>query len=86
MEELTLIEISKLDFDISSRHEQTQSFYKQIYNEYANFNLDVTFHFSNDLEQVTDITIDTFEAFTCGGDEVDTSNITDEDIREAINY
>ena len=86
MKELLLIEISKLDFDISTRHEDRTKFYHQIYNDYANFNLDITFHFSDNLEEVIDVTVDTFEAFDCGGEEVDTSDITDEEILEAINY
>ena len=86
MNESILKEIAKLDFDISIRQEKKQTFYKQIYNEYANFNLDVTFWFSDDLEQVIDITIDTFEAFTCGGDEFETYEITDDEIKENINY
>ena len=86
MEELVLIEISKLDFDISNRHEHKKTFYHQIYNEYANFNLDITFYFSDNLEEVIDVTVDTFEAFDCGGEEVDTSDVTDDEILEALNY
>jgi len=86
MKELLLIEISKLDFNISTRHDTKHEFYKQIYNEYANFNLNITFHFSDNLEEVIDVTVDVFEAFDCGGEEVDTSDITDEEILEALNY
>lgn len=86
MKELLLIEISKLDFNISTRHDHKETFYHQIYNEYANFNLDVTFYFSDNLEEVMDVTIDTFEAYTYGGEEVDTCDISEEEILEAINY
>ena len=86
MKELLLIEISKLDFNISTRHEDRTKFYHQIYNEYANFNLDITFYFSDNLEEVIDVTIDTFEAYTYGGEEVDTSDVTDDEILEALNY
>ena len=41
---------------------------------------------SDNLEEVIDVTIDTFEAYTYGGEEVDTCDISEEEILEAINY
>ena len=86
MKETILKQISRLNFDISSRHNHKESFSEQIYNEYANFDLDITFYFSDDLTRVTYITVDRLEGFDCGGETIDTSDITDNEIIEVLNY
>ena len=85
MKEIVLNEIKKLYFDNSIRHNYKQSFFKEVVNEYADFDLNVTFYYSEDLTKLVDISVDYFQLWDSDGNEVE-CNITDNEIIEILNY